>query len=163
MFFLMGEQLAQACPFVVPPPTIHASIRQGRMIALQKPLGGVRGIVVGDAVRRPVARTMAQRIPLVEDVLSAGSPLALFWRARELHVEGGQARDGPWFCGRPQCRVVDMSVQHSERCGRWRSPRCGHDAVVSGRVGIEGRSADQPSSFLGQLGGLHCHGSGKAS
>ena len=54
-----------------------------------------------------------------------------------------------------------MSVQHSERCGRWRSPRCGHDAVVSGRFGIEGRSADQPSSFLGQLGGLHCHGSGK--
>ena len=39
----------------------RASIRQGRMIALQKPLGGVRGIVVGDVVRRLVARTMAQQ------------------------------------------------------------------------------------------------------
>ena len=36
-------------------------VRVGRMTALQKPDGGVRGIVVGDVVRRLVARTLAQQ------------------------------------------------------------------------------------------------------
>ena len=38
------------------------------MIALQKPLGGVRGIVVGDVVRRLVARTMAQQLSKAVEV-----------------------------------------------------------------------------------------------
>ena len=41
--------------------------RIGRMTALQKPQGGVRGIVVGDFMRRVVARTLAQQLgPAVE-------------------------------------------------------------------------------------------------
>ena len=47
LFFLMGEQLAQARV----PPTIHATTRKERMIALQKPRGGVRGIVVSEGWR----------------------------------------------------------------------------------------------------------------
>ena len=37
-------------------------IRLGRLAALQKPDGGVREIVVGDIMRRLVARTMAKRV-----------------------------------------------------------------------------------------------------
>ena len=38
------------------------AIRIGRMIALQKFGGGLRGIVVGDILRRLVARTLAQEL-----------------------------------------------------------------------------------------------------
>ena len=42
------------------PRDILEGVTVGRMTALQKPDGGVRGIVVGD-VRRLVARTLAQQ------------------------------------------------------------------------------------------------------
>ena len=45
---------------------IVVTVRLGRMTALQKPHGGVRGIVAGDIVRRLVARAMAQRMSVVE-------------------------------------------------------------------------------------------------
>ena len=46
-------------------------LRMGRLIALQKPTGGVRGIVCGDIVRRVVARTIVQMIaPTVEEATS---------------------------------------------------------------------------------------------
>ena len=49
------------------PPEILQAVRIGRMTALQKPQGGIRGIVVGDFVRRVVARTLAQQLgPAVE-------------------------------------------------------------------------------------------------
>ena len=38
----------------------------GRLTALQKPNGGVRGIVSGDVVRRLVARTIAQQLTPAE-------------------------------------------------------------------------------------------------
>ena len=43
------------------PPTIAAAIALGRLVALQKPNGRVRGIVVGDTLRRLVSRCMAQQ------------------------------------------------------------------------------------------------------
>ena len=49
------------------PEEILRVVRIGRMTALQKPQGGIRGIVVGDVVRRLVARTLAQQMgPAVE-------------------------------------------------------------------------------------------------
>ena len=57
-FFLMTEQLAQE---VAPEAAIHA-VRVGRLTALRKPDGGVRGIVAGDVVRWLIARTMAQQM-----------------------------------------------------------------------------------------------------
>ena len=39
-----------------------AAVRSGRMTALSKDDGGVRGIVTGDMVRRLVARTIAQQL-----------------------------------------------------------------------------------------------------
>ena len=61
--FLLAERLARADV----PPSIVDAIRQGRLTALRKPSGGVRGIVIGDVIRRVVARTLAQQLgPAVE-------------------------------------------------------------------------------------------------
>ena len=43
------------------PEEVVRAIRSGRLTALQKPDGGVRGIVVGDVFQRVVARTIAQQ------------------------------------------------------------------------------------------------------
>ena len=43
------------------PAEVVVAIRLVRTTALQKPDGGVRGIVVGDVFRRLIARTMAQQ------------------------------------------------------------------------------------------------------
>ena len=43
------------------PDDIMKALGQGRMIALSKPDGGVRGIVVGEVFRRITARTIAQQ------------------------------------------------------------------------------------------------------
>ena len=49
------------------PLEILPAIRLGRLTALQKSDGGIRGIVVGDVFRRLVARTLAQQFgPQVE-------------------------------------------------------------------------------------------------
>ena len=62
-FWRMCEEFARAGT----PDEVVQALRMGRMTALQKPSGGVRGIVVGDFVRRLVARTLAQQLaPAVE-------------------------------------------------------------------------------------------------
>ena len=43
------------------PDEVIDGIRVGRLTALAKPDGGVRGIVVGDIIRRLVARTVPVR------------------------------------------------------------------------------------------------------
>ena len=55
-FVRAGSALAQARL----PPCMAAAFGLGRMVALQKPNGRVRGIVVGDFLRRLVARSLAQ-------------------------------------------------------------------------------------------------------
>ena len=58
-----SESLAAA---QVPQSTVDV-LKLGRITALQKARGGVRGIVAGDIVRRLVARTMTQQLgPEVE-------------------------------------------------------------------------------------------------
>ena len=42
------------------PPSIATALGLGRMIALQKPNGRVRGLVIGDILRRTVSRAIAQ-------------------------------------------------------------------------------------------------------
>ena len=51
------------------------------MTALQKPSGGVRGIVVGDTFRRLVARTIAQQVSEAVEVATAPFQCALRTRA----------------------------------------------------------------------------------
>ena len=58
LFFRVGENLARAQV----PEVAVAPVRSGRMTALSKDDGSVRGIVRGDVVRRLVARTIAQRL-----------------------------------------------------------------------------------------------------
>ena len=57
MFADVACLLAQAC---VPEPTAVA-LGLGRLVALRKPSGGTRGLVVGDFFRRLVARTLVQQ------------------------------------------------------------------------------------------------------
>ena len=68
VFFRVCEKL---CREEVPQSVVRM-VRQGRMTALAKPDGGVRGIVAGDVIRRLVARTMAQQ--LGEAVENATAP-----------------------------------------------------------------------------------------
>ena len=58
MFTEVGSRLAKA---LVPQVAINL-IRVGRLTALSKQDGGVRGIVAGDVVRRLVVQTMAQQL-----------------------------------------------------------------------------------------------------
>ena len=55
-FVAVATRLAQANI----PPAISAALGLGRLVALSKPNGRVRGIVVGDLLRRVVARSLAQ-------------------------------------------------------------------------------------------------------
>ena len=57
LLFLAAQQLARAQL----PDSIQAAVRLGRLVALRKPDGGVRGLVMSDVFRRLVSRTLAQQ------------------------------------------------------------------------------------------------------
>ena len=57
----LADQFARASV----PEEIVDALRMGRMTAVQKPSGGVRGIVVGESFRRSVSRTIAQQCALL--------------------------------------------------------------------------------------------------
>ena len=57
---LLSEVVAQFARAEIPEEVVKA-IRLGRMTALQKPDGGVWGVVAGNVFRRLVARTLAQQ------------------------------------------------------------------------------------------------------
>ena len=63
------------------PAEIMESVRLGRMTALRKPNGRVRGIVAGDVLRRLVARTLAQEFAKEFDQACAPFQFALTTRA----------------------------------------------------------------------------------
>ena len=63
------------------PDRIKPVVRLGRLTALRKPDGGVRGIVVGDVLRRLVARTIAQQIADQVEAATAPFQYALKTRA----------------------------------------------------------------------------------
>lgn len=64
----------------LPQPVVKA-IRFGRLTALTKPKGGVRGIVTGDIMRRMVARTLAQAYSSAFEEACAPFQYALSTRA----------------------------------------------------------------------------------
>ena len=63
------------------PDNIVAAVRLGGMTALVMPVGGVRGIVVGDVFRRLVARTVDQQVGLAVEKATAPFQYALSTRA----------------------------------------------------------------------------------
>ena len=77
LFFQAAELLARAQV----PPSIKEAIRLGRLTALRKLDGGVRGIVAGDIVRRLVARTISQQLSERVQVATAPFQYALSTRA----------------------------------------------------------------------------------
>ena len=62
------------------PPNALEGLRLGRITALAKPDGGVRGIVIGDVFRRIVARTTAQQIG--DQVAKATAPYQFALKTR---------------------------------------------------------------------------------
>ena len=77
LFFQLGENLSRGH---VPRVAVEM-VRAGRMTALRKPDGGVRGIVTGDVVRRLVARTMSQQLGPATMAATAPHQFALSTRA----------------------------------------------------------------------------------
>ena len=63
------------------PPAIAQAIRLGRMTVLSKPDGGVRGIAVGDIIRRLVARSIAKQITKKVEAMTAPFQHALSTKA----------------------------------------------------------------------------------
>ena len=63
------------------PPNALEGLKLGRITTLEKPDGGVRGIVVGDVFRRIVARTIAQQIGDQVEKATAPYQFALKTRA----------------------------------------------------------------------------------
>ena len=57
------------------PEEIIEAFRFGRMTALSKPDGGVRGIVAGDILRRLVARTIAKQVAKKVEETTAPLPV----------------------------------------------------------------------------------------
>ena len=76
-FWFLCQAFAQAHI----PEEVVTAVRMGRITALQKPSGGIRGIVVGDLVRRLVSRTIAQQIGPSVEVATAPHQHAMSTRA----------------------------------------------------------------------------------
>ena len=76
LFSEVCSRLAQAKV----PQTVVDMVRSGRLTALTKPDGGVRGIVAGDVIRRLVARTMAQQMAQIVERATAPHQYALSTR-----------------------------------------------------------------------------------
>ena len=72
-FWRFAQDLARAAV----PNDIVELVRLGRMTVLQKPNGGVRGIVAGDIIRRLVARTISQQLSSVVERATAPFQYAL--------------------------------------------------------------------------------------
>ena len=75
---LLSEFLARGAV----PNSIRDIVRIGRLTVLQKPSGGVRGIVAGDVIRRVVARTIAQQINEAVEAATASFQYAFTTIAR---------------------------------------------------------------------------------
>ena len=65
-------QVAELLSRAEVPASVRDAVRLGRLTALRKPDGGVRGIVAGNIIRRLVAWTMSQQ--LMEDVERETAP-----------------------------------------------------------------------------------------
>ena len=63
------------------PREMLGALRLGRLTALRRPNGGVRGIVAGDILRRLVARTMAQQYAVRVEKATSPFQYALSTRA----------------------------------------------------------------------------------
>ena len=75
--FLIAEEFARGQI----PPNIVQLMKLGRMTALRKKDGGVRGIVAGEVIRRLISRTIAQKLSPAVATATAPFQYALTTRA----------------------------------------------------------------------------------
>ena len=97
-FFFVCEQLAR----VEVPAEVVRWIKLGRMTALRKPDGGVRGIVAGNVIRRLTSRTIAQQLGPEVERFRAGSECIA--HAGSLRVKPSMHSD---VNRRHQCTLLD--------------------------------------------------------
>ena len=104
------------------PLEIMEALGAGRMTALKKPDGGVRGIVVGEIFRRVTARTIAQQYSKKVEVATALHQYALVTKSgceTVAHMVASPNRVGPSFncglCGRHRCLRPHLKERHDER------------------------------------------------
>ena len=77
VFFQVAEKFARG----EIPESVVKMVKLGRMTALSRPDGRVRGIVTGDVVRRLVARTMAQQLGKAVEAATSPHQYALSTKA----------------------------------------------------------------------------------
>ena len=82
MFFGAAQSFARAQI----PEEILAVLRVVQMTALEKPDGGIRGIVVGDVIRRLVAKTISEQF-----MLKGSRPQRCLSSSRCPHEQGARA------------------------------------------------------------------------
>ena len=75
------HEIAQAFAQAKIPDEILSAIRVGQLTALEKPNGGVRGIVVGDVVLRLIAKTMSDQMMTRFEIATKPFQYALSTRA----------------------------------------------------------------------------------
>ena len=95
-------QAAELMAMASIPEEVLTAIRMGRMTALPKPTGGVRGIVAGDIIRRLVSRTIVQQIRTKVEKATTPFQYALSTR----NTEWVGAAHGRWR----QCVAVHVAV-----------------------------------------------------
>ena len=76
----MGRMATDLARANIPLPILTA-LRMGCLIALQKPTGGVRGIVTGEVFHRLVARSIAQQLACAVEVATSPFQYALSTKA----------------------------------------------------------------------------------
>ena len=101
------------------PQEVKNGLKLGRMTALAKPDGGVRGIVAGDVIRRLTARTMAQRLRPFLPIRLCPSFFDHFWPFHFCQSIFGHRVLGPANFGQsifgPYVFVVSRSVRPRRR------------------------------------------------
>ena len=161
MFFRLGENLARAQVSEV----AVAMVRFGRMTALSKDDGGVRGIVIGYVVRLLVARTIAQQLGPAVKAATARHQYAFSTRAGcecVAHAIQAFVRIEPTghshFSGWHWSVRLHFEKSHAGRVDAGRGRQCHHRIradVLRGSIEIlvGGRCRRDPHHYSGRGGG----------
>ena len=143
------------------PAEVIPLLRLGRITALQKPSGGIRGIVVGDVFRRLVARTMAQQLnAAVERATSHHSCRSGVCRScRSNSHRFGSRCYSVVVCRRRRSFRFDIErgdAARLARCGRWRgSPPICVSVLSTVRPPTSGRTMPASPTTLSKEKGVN--------
>ena len=127
------------------PATIAKAIGMGRMVALQKPNGGVRGLVIGDVLRRVVSRCLVHMFATKHPRSLQSTPICLVHPCRDR--------------GDHPCPQHSDATQHRHHSPIHRWGRCIRHHIQNQHVaGTFQHPSSQPVPTLRAL--VVCHGVG---